>query len=269
MQLRVTTVQSDIIWHKKAENLKKYSKLLESIEPNSTDLVILPEMFTTGFTMQPDLVKEKFEDKTYYWMEEQANRLNATIVGSFVCKYKRDFFNRLLWMQPGSKFADYDKRHLFAHAGEDKHYTPGYKLLNITWRDWNFCPLICYDLRFPVWSRNFKLSGMVPSYDVLIYIANWPAVRKHAWKSLLVARAIENQAYVIGVNRVGVDGNGIAYSGDTMVVDYSGTVLYSKSEECDVKTHTLNYENLYDFRQQFRFLDDQDIYKFMDANPNL
>jgi predicted amidohydrolase len=266
MQLRITTVQSDILWHRKAENLKRYSKLLERIEPNSTDLVILPEMFTTGFTMSPKLVKEKFEDNTFFWMEEQANRLNATIMGSFVCKYKRDYFNRLLWMQPGRKYADYDKRHLFAHAGEDKHYTAGTKLLNVTWLDWEICPLICYDLRFPVWSRNFKLAGMIPSYDVLIYIANWPASRKHAWKTLLIARAIENQSYVVGVNRIGVDGNGIEYSGDTMVVDYSGTVLYCKSEECEVKTHTLDYENLLEFRSQFRFLDDQDIYKFVESS---
>ncbi|MEO0043407.1 MAG: hypothetical protein RL329_2855 [Bacteroidota bacterium] len=263
MQLRITTVQTDIVWHKKAENLKRYTKLLENIEPNSTDLIIFPEMFTTGFTMEPKLVKEKPKDVTYQWMHQQAERLNAVIAGSYVCRDHKEDFNRFLWVEPDGKSSQYDKRHLFEHAGESYAYTPGKRPLYAHWRSWLFCPQICYDLRFPVWSRNFKYLGMAASYDVLIYVANWPKSRMHAWRSLLIARAIENQCYVVAVNRIGVDGNHIEYSGETMVIDYSGTVLYCKADECDVATHTLDYKDLFNFRQEFRFLDGQDIYKFI------
>jgi omega-amidase len=263
MQLRVTTVQTDLHWQDKKANLAQYTQLLAQLKPDTTDLVVLPEMFTTGFTMNPQLVKETLADETIQWMAQQAERLNAVLMGSFVRETAADAFsNTMVWMPPNKVFALYDKRHLFTLAGEHKFYQKGQTRLLTEWQNWRFCPLVCYDLRFPVWSRNVKLPQQRPDYDVLIYVANWPAVRREAWKSLLVARAIENQAYVVGVNIVGKDGNNIQYSGDTMVIDYSGTILYSKFDECDLATHTLNYENLTQFRQKFSFLDDQDIFRF-------
>jgi omega-amidase len=181
---------------------------------------------------------------------------STAIMGSFICEEGGKFYNRLVWMQPDGQFWTYDKRHLFSLANEQNHYTAGTQRLQIEWRGWKICPMICYDLRFPVWSRNVGPDF----YDVLIYVANWPERRRQPWQSLLVARAIENQAFVVGVNRVGADGNGISHSGDTTIVDFSGEKLFQRAYTEGSETTTISKADLVNFRQKFTFLADQDAF---------
>ena len=191
-------------------------------------------------------------------LKEKSNTLNTAITGSFICIENDMYYNRLIWMQPDGQFWTYDKRHLFTLAHEQDHYTAGQKMLQVTWRGWVIRPLICYDLRFPVWSRNVGPDF----YDVLLYVANWPERRRLPWQALLTARAIENQAFVVGVNRVGADGNGISHSGDTTIIDFSGERLFQRSHTEGVETTTIFKENLTDFRKKFTFLADQDPFSF-------
>ena len=261
--LKITTVQTDLIWENKAANFNKINILLKNI--GETDLVILPEMFTTGFSMKPELFAENLFGETFNWMRQKAVELNAAITGSFICLENGHYYNRLLWVQPDGNYFKYDKRHRFTLAGEHKHYTEGVSRLTILWREWRICPLICYDLRFPVWSRNWSNSPFDDThtdyYDLLIYVANWPQRRSHAWKSLLTARAIENQAYVVGVNRIGEDGNGIQHSGDTSIVDYAGELLLQKSHTEGVNTTILSPLKFKEFRDKFGFLNDADDFR--------
>ena len=220
-----------------------------------TDLVILPEMFTTGFSMAAPTLAEGMDGAAMQWLREKAAELGAVVTGSFIAKENGHFFNRLVWMQPDGNFSFYDKRHLFTLAGEQHTYTPGDKMLTINLKSWKICPLICYDLRFPVWSRNTE------GYDLLIYVANWPEARSHHWKQLLIARAIENQAYVAGVNRSGTDGNGFNYSGDTSVIDFSGKTLYQVTGREEVSTLELSRGQLSDYRKKLPFLADRDEFE--------
>ena len=197
--INVTLIQSDIIWEDKVSNLKNYQNKISQIE--STDLIVLPEMFTTGFSMNPKDISETMSGETIQWMKSNASKMNSAICGSIIIEEDDKYFNRFIWVNPDGSICQYDKKHLFSFAGEDKNYTAGNEKIIIEYKGWKICPLVCYDLRFPVWSRNSE------DYDLLIYVANWPTKRKLAWKSLLVARAIENQCYVIGVNRVGKDEN--------------------------------------------------------------
>lgn len=258
--LRITTVQIDLFWENKRANLEKIDNLL--VNDLATDIVILPEMFTTGFSMNPAPFAEQMDGETMNWLAQKARKLNAAIMGSFIVSEnvgeKNIFFNRLICMLPNGKFEYYDKKHLFSLAGEHQFYTAGSKRVLINWRGWNICPLICYDLRFPVWSRNDKNSP----YDVLIYVANWPQRRVKAWESLLVARAIENQCFTVGVNRVGNDGNGLPHSGSTSIVDFSGERLYFLSGTEGVATNILSKKDLMNFRKNLPFLEDQDIFEF-------
>jgi omega-amidase len=273
MELKITTLQLDLVWENKTQNLQKIDEILRGV--GKTDVIVLPEMFTTGFSMTPEKWAEPMFGETFNWLKTKALEYDTAITGSFICEENGQYFNRLIWMQPDGTFYKYDKRHLFSLAGEQHHYKEGVKRITIEWRGWQICPLVCYDLRFPVWSRNtlnFQNSDFssqntegvqnTPSYyDVLIYVANWPAIRANAWKSLLVARAIENQAYVVGVNRVGNDGNQIWHSGDSAVIDFKGGIIFETSEKENISTTILNRGDLLKFRNKFGFLNDQDSFK--------
>lgn len=254
--LRVSLVQSALYWENKASNLEQFAEKLAPLGGHS-DLIILPEMFTTGFSMNPEKLAESMDGRTMQWLTQQAKALNAVVTGSFIVNENQKYFNRLIWMRPDGTFEWYDKRHLFTYADEHLHYTAGKQRLVVEWLGWKICPLICYDLRFPVWSRN------TDAYDVLIYVANFPERRSHAWKSLLIARAIENQAFTIGVNRVGTDGNDIYYVGDTSLIDYNGQLIHQVSQLENIFTTSLSYASLKDFRKRFAFLQDQDSFHFI------
>lgn len=246
--LRVTLVQSKLAWHDAAANRQHFEQLLAPLA-KSTDLIVLPEMFTTGFTMQPDDAAEPANGPTVAWLGDMAARLDATITGSLATAAGGRFFNRLVWMRPDRSHVSYDKRHLFRMAREHQHYASGQSRTIVELHGWKILPLVCYDLRFPVWSRN-RIGGD-GEYDVLVYVANWPARRRYAWQTLLKARAIENLSYCVGVNRVGADGTGIDYAGDSMALDYLGQPLLGESTEDFVKTVTLDRAGLDEFRKKF------------------
>lgn len=252
--MKVTIIQTSLHWEDRQKNLTHFDALVNSIS-KPTDLIVLPEMFTTGFTMNPAKLAEPSNGETLAAMKKWAQQKNAVITGSVSVEDGGKYYNRLFWVEPNGKFSTYDKRHLFRMAGEDKHYAMGEQKIIKHLTDFNVCPLICYDLRFPVWSRNtFTKTNGVPtaSYDVLIYIANWPEIRSYPWKQLLIARAIENQCYVIGVNRIGKDGNDFAHSGDSMVINPKGEIINkTKANEESVETVTLDKSFLDDFRKAF------------------
>ncbi|MEM7102050.1 MAG: amidohydrolase [Bacteroidota bacterium] len=250
--LRVTTVQADLVWEDKVANLKRFDEKLEGLAGN-TDLIILPEMFTTGFTMRTHSLAESMDGPSLTWLKEKAKSLNAAIMGSLIIGENNDFYNRLIYVTPSGDIQQYDKRHLFTMGDEHDHFTPGEEKLIIELHGWRICPLICYDLRFPVWARN------VEDYDLLIYTANWPEPRNYAWKSLLLARAIENQCYTVGVNRVGKDGKGLNYSGDTCVIGPMGDKpIYIDSNEEAVRTTSISKVVLHEVRSKLPFLADRD-----------
>jgi len=251
--INVTLIQADIIWEDKNSNLKKYQEQIDKIE--STELIVLPEMFTTGFSMNPKDISETMNDGTIQWMKDNASKMNSAICGSIIIEEDGKYFNRFIWVNPDGSIHQYDKKHLFSFAGENKNYTAGNEKIIIEYKGWKICPLICYDLRFPVWSRNSE------DYDLLIYVANWPAKRKLAWKSLLVARAIENQCYVIGVNRVGKDSKNY-YSGDSSIINALGEVLYINSHIEEIYSTTLSKYDLTKTRSLFPFLKDKDNFNF-------
>ena len=254
--LRVTCVQCRLHWEDKTVNLRHIGDQISDLE-GQADLVVLPEMFSTGFSMRAAELAEPMDGHTMNWMAEQARCINAVLTGSFIAADGGRFFNRLVWMHPDGRYQTYDKRHCFSPAGEQEHYTPGEAHLVAEVQGWKVLPLICYDLRFPVWSRN------VQGYDLLLYVANWPEKRKHAWSSLLAARAIENQAYTAGVNRVGTDGNGIEHSGDSAVINYLGQVLYRSFVKEEVFTVELSYAPQQAFRQVWPFLNDRDTFQWI------
>jgi omega-amidase len=251
--LTITIIQSNLHWENKAANLAMFAKKINGIK-EKTEIIILPEMFSTGFSMQSKTLAETMNGETVTWMKKTAAEKKAIITGSIIAEENGKYFNRLIWMLPNGESGHYDKRHLFAFAEEDKFYSPGEKRLVASVKGWKINLLICYDLRFPVWARQ----GGEAEYDLLIYVANWPERRIHAWKTLLQARAIENQCYVAAVNRVGDDGNNIHYSGDSMIIDPLGEILYQKSQLEDVFTFTLQKEKLEEVRNKFPFLKDAD-----------
>jgi omega-amidase len=261
--LTISTIQTNLVWENKLANLKILAEKINTID-SKTELVILPEMFTTGFSMQPTLFAEKMDGETIEWMKNLSAQNGIIITGSVIIEADNKFHNRLIWMLPNGQMGSYDKRHLFAFGGEDKFYTAGNKRLIASVKGWKINLQICYDLRFPVWGRQKApsepppIGDNTPEYDVLIYIANWPEKRSHAWKTLLCARAIENQCYVVGVNRVGTDGNGIYHSGNTLVIDALGQVLYHMADEEDINTITLSKEKLTEIRNKFPFWKDGD-----------
>lgn len=266
MSLTVSLIQSDLHWEDKEANLRMFDEKIYNIQ-DKTHMIILPEMFNTGFSMNAEKLAEPMSGTTIKWMKQMATKKKVIITGSLIIKEGEDYFNRLVWMLPSGKHGHYDKRHLFAYAGEDQHYTAGENRFIASVNGWKVNLQVCYDLRFPVWARqdvSKTLAELNPfEYDVLIYVANWPQRRINAWKTLLQARAIENQCYTIGVNRVGDDANGIHYTGCSMVVDPMGEVLYQQEDKEDIETITLDKKHLADIRQRFPFWKDADIFRIL------
>mgnify|MGYP005624928607 CR=1 FL=1 len=253
-ELKIVGIQAELFWENPTENRSHFEREIDKI--NDIDLIILPEMFTTGFTMNPNSVAETMDGISITWMKEIAINKQIAITGSLVIKENNNFYNRLVFVHPSGKIETYDKRHSFTLAGEDKVYTSGSEKLIVNYKGWKICPLICYDLRFPVWARN------TDNYDLLIYMANWPIQRIKAWDTLLKARAIENMCYCIGINRTGFDNNNYEYSGNSLVVDYLGNELSSlnKNESGSIKA-TISKEKVKEIRKKLGFLNDRDSFK--------
>jgi omega-amidase len=276
LSLTITTIQTNLHWEDKAANLQMLEEKINSIK-EKTEVVVLPEMFSTGFSMQPEKLAETMDGETVKWMKRIAMERKIIVTGSVIIGLtapsgQTDYYNRLIWMLPNGQYGIYDKRHRFAYAGEDEHFSAGTKRLIASVKGLKINLLICYDLRFPVWARQTSPSNSLskgegeiasPEYDVLIYVANWPERRIHAWRTLLQARAIENQCYVVGVNRVGDDGNNIHYSGESMIVDPMGEVLYTKKEEEDIFTITIDKDHLNLVREKFPFWRDADQFQIL------
>ena len=253
--LKITTFQSYLFWENIDKNLQNLGLRLSSIR-EKTDLIVLPEMFSTGFSMNPSILAEEMGGKTMKWMLEQAKKFDSVVTGSIIIKEDNKNYNRLIWMRPDGTYEYYDKRHLFGLGEEDQHYTAGTKKLFVELNGWKICPVICYDLRFPVWLRNTN-----EEYDMLLIVANWPERRSLHWRSLIPARAIENQAFVVAVNRVGHDGNEVYHSGDSMCIDPSGKVIYYKPNDEDLYTFSINKDDVTEARASFPFLKDGDSFK--------
>ncbi len=260
MNLRVSLIQTDIFWENKAANLASFEQKIASLA-GKTMVVVLPEMFSTGFSMNTQLLAEPMDGNTIQWMQKVSQLYRVILAGSVIIEENGRYFNRFIWMLPNGQLGFYDKRHLFAYAGEHQHFTPGSKRFIARVNGWRINCQICFDLRFPVWARQQidKSSPNNAEYDVLIYVANWPEKRNHAWRSLLVARAIENQCFVIGVNRVGTDGNDLSYAGNSMVVNPMGEILNpDNTHESCIITEVLSQSLLQNTRMQIPFLADAD-----------
>ncbi|RYY43481.1 MAG: amidohydrolase [Chitinophagaceae bacterium] len=259
--LTITIIQTDLHWENKAANMRMLEDKLRNLK-QPTEIVLFPEMFTTGFSMSPSELAETMDGESVQWMRDMAVRHRVVLGGSVIIKEAGNFYNRFIWMLPNGQMGTYDKRHRFAFAGEDKHYSAGSKRTIAQVKGWKINLQVCYDLRFPVWSRQQlkpnEQEELTPEFDVLIYVANWPERRSHAWKTLLCARAIENQCYVVGVNRVGKDGNDIYHSGNSMVIDALGEVLYHMADDEDIFTISLQREHLESVRARFPFWKDGD-----------
>lgn len=254
--MRLTLVQTRLHWENPAANRDLLAGKLRPLA-GATDLVVLPEMFTTGFSMNAAALAEPMDGPTADWLREQAATLGAAVTGSFICAENGRFHNRLLFVKPDGSLQHYDKRHLFTLAGEHETFSPGVENTVVEWLGWRIRPLVCYDLRFPVWSRNEKNNP----YDLLIFVANWPTRRAHHLQTLLTARAIENQAFTAGVNIVGRDGAGLEYSGDSAIVDFGGQVLGRISGTEGVFTAELSLADLREYRRQLPFLADADTFR--------
>lgn len=254
--LIITLIQSDLFWEDKKKNLQMFEEKIKSIS-EKTEIIILPEMFSTGFSMQPQLFAEPINGTSIEWMKKMAATHKIILTGSLIFEEEGNYYNRLIWMLPNGDYGYYNKRHLFAFAGENEHYSPGNKRMITSVNGWKINLQVCYDLRFPVWSRQSVSEGN-HEYDMLLFVANWPERRSTAWKTLLQARAIENQCYVVGLNRIGNDGNNIYHSGNSMIIDPLGEILYQKEDEEDIFTTTLSKQHLMDCRNKFPFWKDAD-----------
>ena len=259
--LKITLLQSDLHWEDIEANLAMFEEKVWQIG-NTTDVIVLPEMFTTGFTTAAAKLAEHMNMRTFKWMKQMADQTGALMLGSYIATVHERYYNRLLWMEPGGQFKTYDKRHLFRMANEQKTFSAGESLLVGSWKGWRICPLICYDLRFPVWSRNrWDRQTQKLNYDVLVYIANWPTTRIDAWNTLLKARAIENLSYVVGVNRIGQDGNGIEYNGNSCVISPKGEYIYTNEGTESMRTVALSSNSLEAFRDRFPAFQDADDFE--------
>ncbi len=256
-EIKVTLIQPDIIWENPEQNLSKYQQIFNQIE-DTPHLIVLPEMFSTGFSTNPNHLAEPIHGKTVTWMKECAYENNLAIAGSIIIEDKDKYYNRFIFCNQKGNIYSYDKRHLFRMNNEEKNYDQGKKRVIIDFEEWKILPQICYDLRFPVWSRNQN------NYDLLIYVANWPEARRDAWKTLLKARAIENYAYTIGVNRVGTDGRYITYSGDSMIIDPQGEILCElEPYKENFVTASLSLKKLYDYKIKFPVYKDVDDFRIV------
>lgn len=254
MNLKIALIQTNLNWENPIQNRINLEEKINSIK-EEVDLVVLPEMFTTGFTMNPNEAFETMEGDTVNWLLKTSKKGNFAIVGSFVVKENSNYYNRLLFVHPNGTISKYDKRHLFTLAGEEKVYTAGTQKLIVEYKGFKICPLICYDLRFPVFSRN------VEDYDLLIYVANWPKPRINAWDILLRARAVENMSYTIGVNRVGMDNNNLEYSGHSQAIDFLGNYLIEPQESETVFIVELDKKTMIETRKKLNFLNDKDSFE--------
>ncbi|MER3546872.1 MAG: amidohydrolase [Rhodanobacteraceae bacterium] len=261
--LNVSLVQGDTRWHDPAGNREYYGSLIAPLRAHS-DLIVLPETFTSGFSNEAIAQAETMDGPTVAWLREESKALDAAITGSVQLRVNEKVFNRLLFVTPDGEVRHYDKRHLFRYADEHKRYAAGRDRLIVEWRGWKICPLICYDLRFPVYSRNRHDPRRGFDYDLLIYVANWPSPRAYAWSTLLRARAIENLSYVAGVNRVGTDGNGHEYCGASAVLDFLGQPLSHDSDQELVTTTTLSMSELAAYRERFPAWMDADAFTLND-----
>ena len=254
--LKVSLVQTTLVWNSPEENLVALGERISNIK--DTDLILLPEMFTTSFSVKEDAaeIAYAFQDKTLAWLKDIATKLSSTLAGSIIWKEDEKFFNRMIWMSPSGEFETYNKRHAFSYGGEDKVFTCGSERKVFEINGWRVLPQICYDLRFPVWARNQD------DYDVLINVANWPKVRRDAWRTLLKARAIENQAYSIGVNRIGKDPN-VQYAGDSIVYDPWGELILDAEDKDGVFSFELDPNLLKEIREKYPFLNDRDSFSIL------
>lgn len=257
--LRITMVQADLSWEDKVANRAHLTKFLSTIAPGDTDIIVLPEMFDTAFSMNAIALAVAGDEESLVWMKTMAQQKEAVVAGSLMVKESGSFYNRLYWVYPDGTYETYNKRHLFGLMKEDEVFRAGTERVIVSWKSWRFCLQVCYDLRFPVWSRSQD------DYDALLYVANWPERRVYAWQQLLCARAIENQAYVIGVNRVGVDGNGINFTGASMTYDPLGkplsTIVSGKESICHVKLEPTVITKI---RKGLPFLKDADRFTIED-----
>ncbi|MBD8487998.1 amidohydrolase [Echinicola sp. CAU 1574] len=258
--LKIALVQTDLFWQDREANLAMLEEKLWPLQ-GKVDLIILPEMFPTGFSMQAELLAEPMNFTTTKWMKQMAKQSKAVVTGSVIIKEDKKFFNRLLWVSPDGTVRHYDKRHLFRMAQEDHHYNMGLKNEVFELKGWKILPQVCYDLRFPVWSRNQSNQNGEMDYDLSFYIASWPAARESAWDALLKARAIENLCYTIGVNRVGEDGNGITYSGHSAAYDFKGSTMAFVADKEDILNVNLDAEELRQYREKFPAWKDADRFE--------
>ncbi|WP_026714775.1 amidohydrolase [Flavobacterium daejeonense] len=254
--MRVALIQSSLVWENPKANRVYFEEKINGIS-ESVNLIVLPEMFSTGFTMNPAAIAETMRGETVLWMQALAKDKKTAVTGSLVIEDGGCFYNRMLFVYPSGEILHYDKRHLFTLAGEDQIYTAGEQKLIVDYLGWKICPMVCYDLRFPVFSRN------VENYDLLLYVAGWPEKRTQAWDALLKARAIENMSYVVGVNRIGTDDNGHGYSGHTQVVDCLGDYLLEPKKSEGVFLLVLDRESMLATRKELGFLKDQDLFKML------
>lgn len=252
--MKLALIQSSLVWENPTDNRNYFEQKIDAIS-EKVDLIVLPEMFNTGFTMNPITVAETMQGETIQWLQSLAKAKNSAITGSLVIKEKGNFYNRLVFVFPSGEIQFYDKRHLFTLAGEDKVYTSGKEKLIVAYQGWKICPLICYDLRFPVFSRNTE------DYDLLIYVANWPKPRINAWDILLKARSVENMCYTIGVNRTGFDDNNFEYNGHSQAVDFLGDYVLEPQETEGVFVIELNKEKLVETKSKLGFLNDSDTFE--------
>lgn len=257
--IKITVYQAYLFWENAEKNLQNLSLRLSNLK-EKTDLILLPEMFNTGFSMNVEKCAERMDGMSMRWMYNTSKTFDCVVAGSLMIEEDGKYYNRFVWMSPDGSFVHYDKRHLFGMGNpkENEIFTAGSSRIMLQLKGWKICPMICYDLRFPVWSRNQE-----EGYDLLVYTANWPDKRSAHWRALIPARAIENQAYVIGVNRVGHDGNELYYSGGSMCISPIGDVVYYKPEDEDLYTFTLNPKDLETARGSFPFLKDADKYSIL------
>jgi predicted amidohydrolase len=254
--MQVSFIQSPLVWENPQANRNYFTSAIASV-PVDTNLIVLPEMFTSGFTMNPKAVAESMQGETMQWLQLLAQSRNCAITGSLVITEGDQYYNRLVFVYPSGVIQSYDKKHLFTLSGEHEVYTAGTEKVVVEYMGWRICPFICYDLRFPVFSRNNV------NYDLLLYVASWPKTRTNAWDILLQARAVENMCYAIGVNRIGADANGYEYIGHSQAIDYLGKALVSPNEDEGVFTTILDKDALLETRQKLNFLNDQDAFHLL------
>lgn len=249
--LNISLLQTDIVWENPQENRRLLEAKINALQ-GKQHIIVLPEMFSTGFSMAPQKLAEPMDGDTVNWMKEQSTKNRCVIAGSLIIEEDGNYYNRLIWVLPNGELAFYNKRHLFSYAGENEHYTPGDKRMIAQVNGWKICLQVCYDLRFPVWARN------TDDYDILLYVANWPIQRNDIWETLLKARAIENMSFVVGVNRVGADGNGHQYIGNSSIYSPVGELLLKETHLETVLSYSFKHSMLEEYRNKFPFLNDRD-----------